>query len=75
MSLEAAATKNDYDLMNIIDWQKAEEFVKAGSGSKTLNGMRVIPLEAAANEGILHFAPEPRNPHGVDVARPATTSS
>ena len=68
MSLEAAATKNDYDLMNIIDWQKAEEFVKAGSGVKTLNGMRVIPLEAAANEGILHFAPEPRNPHGVDVS-------
>ena len=67
-SLEAAATKNDYDLLNIIDWQKAEEFVKAGSGVKTLNGMRVIPLEAAANEGILHFAPEPRNPHGVDVS-------
>jgi hypothetical protein len=67
-SLEAAATLNDYDLLNIIDWQKAEEFVKAGSGVKTLNGMRVVPLEAAAREGILHFAPEPRNPHGVDVS-------
>jgi nitrous-oxide reductase len=67
-SLEAAATKNDYDLLHIIDWQLAEEFVKAGSGLKTLNGMQVIPLEAAANEGILHFAPEPRNPHGVDVS-------
>jgi nitrous-oxide reductase len=67
MSLEATATKNDYDLMHIIDWQKAEEFFEAGSGLKTHNGMSVIPLDAAANEGILHFAPEPRNPHGVDV--------
>jgi nitrous-oxide reductase len=67
-SLEASSTKNDYDLLNIIDWQRAEEFVNAGTGVKTLNGMRVIPLEAAAGEGILHFAPEPRNPHGVDVS-------
>jgi nitrous-oxide reductase len=67
-SLEASSTKNDYDFLNIIDWQRAEEFVAAGRGLKTLNGMRVIPLEAAANEGILHFAPEPRNPHGVDVS-------
>ncbi|MDH4111914.1 MAG: Sec-dependent nitrous-oxide reductase [Actinomycetota bacterium] len=67
-SLESSATKNDYDLLNIIDWQQAEAFVKAGTGLKTLNGMTVIPLEAAASEGILHFAPEPRNPHGVDVS-------
>ena len=66
-SLEATATKNDYDFMHIIDWQKAEETFKAGSGLKTINGMTVIPLDMAANEGILHFAPEPRNPHGVDV--------
>ena len=66
-SLEATATKNDYDLLHIIDWQKAEAFFQDGSGVKRLNGMSVIPLEAAAAEGILHFAPEPRNPHGVDV--------
>ncbi len=66
-SLEATATKNDYDLLNIIDWQRAQEFAK-GSGTTTLNGMNVIPLDAAAAEGILHFAPEPRNPHGVDVS-------
>jgi nitrous-oxide reductase len=66
MSLEATATKNDYDLLHIIDWQKAEQVFKAGN-VKQLNGMSVIPLEVAAREGILHFAPEPRNPHGVDV--------
>jgi nitrous-oxide reductase len=68
LSLEATATKNDYDLMHIIDWQKAEAFFQDGSGLKTVRGMPVIPLEAAASEGILHFAPEPRNPHGVDVS-------
>ena len=65
-SLEASATKNDYDLLHIIDWQKAEEAVAAGQ-TNVINGMKVIPLDVAASEGILHFAPEPRNPHGVDV--------
>jgi nitrous-oxide reductase len=66
-ALEATSTKNDFDFLHIIDWQKAEAFVESGSGVRTLNGMRVIPLETASSEGILHFAPEPRNPHGVDV--------
>jgi nitrous-oxide reductase len=30
--------------------------------------MKVISLETAAEEGILFLAPEPRSPHGVDVA-------
>jgi len=30
--------------------------------------MRVIPLQTAIDEGLLYFAPEPRNPHGVDVS-------
>jgi nitrous-oxide reductase len=67
MALEATATKNDYDFLHIIDWQKAEALFQGGSGLKRLNGMPVIPLSAAVSEGILHFAPEPRNPHGVDV--------
>ncbi len=65
--LEATATKNDYDFLHIIDWQKAEQVAKTGK-TVTLNGMNVIPLDVAASEGILHFAPEPRNPHGVDVS-------
>jgi nitrous-oxide reductase len=65
-ALEATATKNDFDFLHIIDWQKAEA-VASGDSLKTRNGMRVIPLDAAISERILHFAPEPRNPHGVDV--------
>ncbi len=30
--------------------------------------MRVITLDIAIEEGLLYFAPEPRNPHGVDVS-------
>jgi len=65
-ALEATSTKNDYDFLHIIDWQKAEATFKAGK-TKDLRGMQVIPLDVAISEGILHFAPEPRNPHGVDV--------
>jgi nitrous-oxide reductase len=66
MALESSSTSNDYDLLHIIDWQKAEQAVADGQ-TKTLNGMKVIPLDVAASTGILHFAPEPKNPHGVDV--------
>jgi nitrous-oxide reductase len=33
-----------------------------------VNGVRMIRLQTAIDEGILYFAPEPRNPHGVDVS-------
>lgn len=66
-SLEIGASKNDYDMMHMINWKKAEEVVAAGK-TKNLNGIRVIPLETAAAEGILYLLPEPRSPHGVDVS-------
>lgn len=65
--LEIGAIENDYDFLHIINWKKAEEVVAAGDYVER-DGMRVIPLETAIEEGILYFAPEPRNPHGVDVS-------
>jgi nitrous-oxide reductase len=64
--LEAGAIANDFDFLHIIDWQRAEQVVADG-GTVERNGMQVIPLQTAIDEKILHFAPEPRNPHGVDV--------
>lgn len=64
---EVAATKNNFDYLHVIDWKKAEKVVAAGNFVMR-NGMRVVPLSVAASEGILHFIPEPRNPHGVDVS-------
>jgi hypothetical protein len=33
-----------------------------------INGIRVISLDTAVAEGLLFLAPEPRSPHGVDIA-------
>lgn len=66
VSIEAGASKNDFDFMHIINWQKAEQVVKAGK-FEIHNGMRVISMKTAVEEGILFLAPEPKSPHGVDV--------
>ena len=65
--IERGASKNDFDYLHIINWQQAEAVAKAGK-TELRNGIRVIPLQTAIDEGILVFAPEPRSPHGVDVS-------
>ena len=72
--LESGASKRDFDYLHIINWKKADEVVAAGK-TEDRNGMRVIPLDTAVAEGVLYLAPEPRSPHGVDVAPTASTSS
>lgn len=64
---EAGASQRDMDYLHVIDWKKAEEVVKAGK-TKEISGMKVIPLQTAIDEGILYFIPEPKSPHGSDVA-------
>jgi nitrous-oxide reductase len=65
--LEVGASQNDFDMLHIINWKKAAEVVKAGK-ARTVNTMKVITLDTAVAEGILYLAPEPKSPHGVDVA-------
>lgn len=65
--LETGAIANDFDFLHIINWEKAAEVVEAGK-YEMVNGVRMIRLDTAIEEGLLHFAPEPRNPHGVDVS-------
>ncbi len=64
--LESGASQNDMDYLHIINWKKGEELVKAGK-TVTIAGMRVIPIQTAADEGVLTFVGEPKSPHGVDV--------
>jgi nitrous-oxide reductase len=64
--IEVGASQKDFDFLHIIDWKKAESVAAAGK-TEVRNGVRVITLDTAIAEGILHFAPEPRSPHGVDV--------
>src|SRR5690606_24602034 len=63
---EAGASKRDMDYLHIIDWRKAEAVFKAGKVEK-VKGFPVITMQTSIAEGLLHFAPEPKSPHGVDV--------
>ena len=64
--LESGASQNDMDYLHVIDWKKSEQVVGAGK-TETISGMRVIRLQTAIDEGLLHFVGEPKSPHGVDV--------
>ena len=65
--LESGASQNDTDYLHVIDWRKAETAVATGK-AETIAGVRVLRLPTAVAEGILHFIPEPKSPHGVDVS-------
>ncbi len=64
--MESCVSKNDMDYLHVIDWRKAEALAKAGKTTE-IAGMRVIGLQTLVDEGVLHFVPEPKSPHGVDV--------
>ncbi|MFQ5458315.1 MAG: cytochrome C, partial [Myxococcota bacterium] len=64
---EAGASQRDMDYLHIIHLDKAVELFKAGKATE-MAGFPVIPLQTSIDEGILYFAPEPKSPHGVDVA-------
>lgn len=64
--LEAGISQADMDYLHIFDIKKMTDAVAAGK-TDLINGFPVISLETAAAEGILHFAPEPKSPHGADV--------
>ncbi|MBF8289592.1 MAG: Nitrous-oxide reductase [Chloroflexi bacterium] len=65
--IEKGASARDFDYLHIIDWKKAAEVAAAGK-TEMRNGMRVISLQTAIDEGLLYLAPEPRSPHGADVS-------
>jgi len=64
--MESGASQNDMDYLHVIDWKKAEQVVADGK-TETVAGMRLIRLDTANEEGLLHFVPEPKSPHGVDI--------
>jgi len=64
---EAGCSSKDTDYLHVTNWKKAEELVKAGKVKKE-RGMYYIPMEQAVAEGLLYLIPEPKSPHGVDVA-------
>jgi nitrous-oxide reductase len=65
--MEAGASKNNFDYLHIINWKAAEEVVAAGN-TETINGLPVIRMDTAVEEGLLYLLPEPKSPHGIDVS-------
>ncbi len=65
-SMEAGASKNNFDYLHAINWKAAEAAVKAGKAEK-INGISVLRLPAAVEAGALYLIPEPKSPHGADV--------
>ncbi len=64
---EAGCSSKDTDFLHVTNWKKAEELVKAGKIGKKVNGMTLISMKEAVNNGLLYLIPEPKSPHGVDV--------
>ncbi len=63
---EAGVSQRDTDYLHIFNWKKAAEVVAAGK-AEMVNGMPVIRIPTAVEEGVLFLAPEPKSPHGADV--------
>ena len=66
-AFEAGASQNDMDYLHVFNLDKAVEVAAAGK-TEDVRGFPVIPLATAVDEGLLHFIPEPKSPHGVDVS-------
>ena len=64
---EAGASARDNDYLHVINLEKAAE-IAISSATIEVNGFTVIPLQTSIDEGLLYFVPEPKSPHGVDIA-------
>jgi len=65
--LESGASQNDMDYMHVIDLKSAEKVAAEKGKTKKIAGMKVIPLDIASEEGLLHLIGEPKSPHGLCV--------
>lgn len=67
-AMEIGASLNEMDYLHVILWREAEELVDSGSPKVVMrDGIRVVPLEVARDEGLLFFVPQSKSPHGCDV--------
>jgi len=66
-AFEVGTAARDSDYLHVINLRKAAEVAAAGK-TQAINGFPVISLQTSIAEGLLYFIPEPKSPHGVDVA-------
>ncbi len=66
--MEIGSSMNEMDFLHVIFWKKAKALVESGDKRVVVkNGIRVIPLDVARDEGLLYFVPESKSPHGCDT--------
>jgi nitrous-oxide reductase len=65
---EAGCSAKDTDYLHVINWRKAVQVAATPGKTKTLNGHKLITMDTAVKEGLVYLIPEPKSPHGVDVA-------
>jgi nitrous-oxide reductase len=63
---ESGVSQNDMDYLHVINLAKAAEV--AAQNETRLNDFNFVTLETSIAEGLLYFVPEPKSPHGVDIA-------
>ena len=63
---ESGASQNDMDYLHVINLEKAAEV--AAQNENRLNGFNYVSLETVVENDLLYFVPEPKSPHGVDIA-------
>jgi nitrous-oxide reductase len=63
---ESGVSQNDMDYLHVINLTRAAEI--AAANETRLNGFNFVTLETSIAEGLLYFIPEPKSPHGVDIA-------
>ncbi|HJP15825.1 MAG TPA: Sec-dependent nitrous-oxide reductase [Acidimicrobiales bacterium] len=64
---ESGVSAGENDYLHIINLEKAVEVAAAGN-TVEVNGFPMITLDTAVEEDLLFFTPEPKSPHGVDIA-------
>jgi nitrous-oxide reductase len=63
---ESGVSQNAMDYLHVINLVKAAEV--AAANENRLNDFNFLSLDTVIAEELLYFIPEPKSPHGVDVA-------
>jgi|TARA_B100000929_G_scaffold277215_1_gene252475 nitrous-oxide reductase len=64
---ESGASAGENDYLHIIDLDAAVAVAAAGE-TVEVNGFPLITIDTAIANDLLYFTPEPKSPHGVDIA-------
>ena len=65
---EVGVSQADMDYLHVINWELAAELAADPSKVEVIDGMPLLSIDTLVSEGVLYLIPEPKSPHGSDVA-------